>query len=122
MATITKPVLLDETGVTIKTAIEGISAAIVAGQLAPVTVSGTSVTLTAEAGKRYICGELTDLTLNVPASGMTDIIFQSGATPTVILISNNAKLPDGFVVEASKTYELNFLDGLGAVQSWTTSN
>lgn len=121
MANITKPVVLDETAQTTNLKLDNIAAAIVSGQLAPVTVTGTTATIVAEAGKRYICGELTELTFTPPAEGITDIIFTSGTTATVFnpLPQNGVIMPDGFVVEANKKYEFNFLDRMGVVQSWT---
>ncbi len=122
MATITKPVVLDETAQETNSKLDNIAAAIVSGQLAPVTVTGTTAIITAEAGKRYICGELTELTFTPPAEGITDIIFTSGTTATVLTLlpSNGVTMPDSFAIEANKKYELNFLDRLGVVQSWTT--
>ena len=122
MATITKPIVLDETAQITNSKLDNIAAAIVSGQLAPVTVTGTTATIVAEAGKRYICGELTELTFTPPSEGITDIIFTSGTTATVLTLlpANGVTMPDGFSVESGKKYEFNFLDRLGVVQSWTT--
>ena len=122
MATITKPVVLDETAQVTNSKLDTIAAAIVSGQLAPVTVTGTTATIVAEAGKRYICGELAELTFTPPAEGITDIIFTSGTTATVLTLlpANGVTMPDNFSVGSGKKYELNFLDRLGVVQTWTT--
>lgn len=122
MSTVTKPILLDETGQDIADSISSVAAAIVSGQLAPETVSGSTPSIVAEAGKRYICGECTSLSFTPPASGMTDVIFESGSTATVLTLpQSGVMMPDGFETEADKLYEINFLDGIGVVQAWSTS-
>lgn len=122
MATITKPVVLDETAQTTNSKLDNIAAAIVSGRLVPVTVTGTTATIVAEAGKRYICGELTELNFTPPAEGITDIIFTSGTTATIVTLlpTNGVKMPDNYNIEAGKKYEFNFLDRMGVFQSWTT--
>lgn len=87
-----------------------------------VTVSGTTATIVAEAGVRYVCGELAELTFTPPASGLTAIRFTSGSTPTVIslLPAADVKMPDDWTgtLEANQVYELNFEDRLGLVAQW----
>ena len=86
-----------------------------------VTVSGTTPTITALAGVRYVCGEVSTLDIAPCASGICDIVFTSGSTATVLTLPNTVKFPDGeFVPEADTTYEINILDGIyGAVMAWT---
>ena len=88
-----------------------------------VTVSGTTATIVAEAGVRYVCGELAELTFTPPASGLTAIRFTSGTTPTVIslLPAADVKMPDDWTgtLEANQVYELNFEDRLGLVAQWS---
>ena len=88
-----------------------------------VTVSGTTATIVAEAGVRYVCGELAELTFTPPASGLTAIRFTSGTTPTVIslLPTNDVKMPDDWTgtLDASQVYEINFEDRLGLVAQWS---
>ena len=96
---------------------------------APVEVSGTTPTITGKAGLRYICGEVDTLTITAPASGCIDVVFESGATPTVLTVTSAKtgvtaiKWANGFdatSLEANTTYELNILDGeYGVVGSWT---
>ena len=96
---------------------------------APVSVSGTTPTITGKAGLRYICGEVATLTITAPASGCIDVIFESGSTPTVLTVTSAKtgvsaiKWANGFdptALEANTTYEINILDGeLGVVGSWT---
>ena len=86
-----------------------------------VTVSGTSPTITALSGVRYVCGEVATLDFTPCATGICDVVFTSGSTPTVVTLPNTVKFPDGsFTAEANKTYEINILDGIyGAVMAWT---
>ena len=85
-----------------------------------VTLSGTIVTQTGADNTMYLCGELAELTFTAPQTGMTAIRFISGTTPTVATFANVTWL-NGFdptAIEASKTYEINILNGLGCA-AWT---
>ena len=86
-----------------------------------VTVSGTTPVITAASGVRYVCGEITTLDFTPCATGICDVVFASGSTPTVVTLPSTVKFPDGsFTAEANKTYEINILDGVyGVVMSWT---
>ena len=86
-----------------------------------VTVSGTTPTITAESGVRYVCGEVATLDFTPCTTGICDVVFTSGSTPTVVTLPNTVKFPDGaFTAEESKTYEINIMDGVyGVVMSWT---
>ena len=85
-----------------------------------VTVSGTSPVITAVSGVRYVCGEVATLDFTPCATGICDVVFTSGSTPTVVTLPNTVKFPDGsFTAEANKTYEINIMDGTyGVVMSW----
>ena len=90
------------------------------GEVQVVNVSGSNPTITAEYNKRYVCGEVSTLTITPASQGCTDVLFTSGTTPTVLNLPQTVKMPSWFTVEASKTYEINILDGVyGAVMSWT---
>ena len=85
-----------------------------------VTLSGTIVTQTGADNTMYLCGELAELTFTAPQTGMTAIRFSSGTTHTVATFTNVTWL-NGFdptAIEASKTYEVNILNGLGCA-AWT---
>lgn len=86
-----------------------------------VSVSGTTPTINAKSGIRYVCGEVATLDFTPSASGICDVVFTSGSTPTVVTLPSTVKFPDGaFTAEADTTYEINILDGIyGAVMSWT---
>lgn len=87
----------------------------------PVTVGGTTPTIVASAGMQYICEEVATLNFTPSATGICDVIFTSGSTPTVLTLPSTVKFPDGeFTPEANKTYEINILNGVyGAVMAWT---
>ena len=86
-----------------------------------VMVSGTTPTITALSGVRYICGEVATLDITPCANGICDIVFTSGSTATVLTLPSTVKFPDGeFVPEANTTYEISILNGIyGVVVSWT---
>lgn len=86
-----------------------------------VLVEGTTPTITALSGVWYVCGEVATLDFTPCATGICDVVFTSGSTPTVVTLPNTVKFPDGaFTAEANKTYEINVMDGVyGVVMAWT---
>lgn len=94
-----------------------------------VSVSGTTPSITAKPGVRYVCGEVATLTIVAPASGCIDVIFTSGSTATVLTVSSAKtgvtaiKWANGFdptSLEANTRYEILIDDGeWGMVASWT---
>jgi len=87
-----------------------------------VTVTGSTPSITALPGIRYVCGECTTLDITLPASGCIDVTFESGSTPTVLSGLDNVRWTNGFYpdnLEANTTYEINIADGLGVAASWT---
>ena len=94
---------------------------------APVTVSGTTPSITAMAGVRYICGEVSTLDITVPESGDVEIIFDSGSTATVLTITpptgvTAVKWANGFdptSLDANTRYDIIITDGeWGLAASW----
>jgi hypothetical protein len=92
----------------------------------PVTVTGSTPTITALAGVQYVCGEVATLDITLPASGCVDVRFESGSTATVLTITPpsgmTVKWANGFdpnSLEANTTYEINIADGLGVAGTWT---
>ena len=95
---------------------------------APESVSGSTPSITAKSGVRYICGECSTLSVVAPESGCTDIVFESGSTATVLTVTSAKsgvsaiKWPSWFDpdnLDANVTYEINILDGeFGVVTSW----
>lgn len=86
-----------------------------------VQVEGTTPTITALSGVRYICGEVATLDITPCATGICDIVFTSGSTATVLTLPSTVKFPDGeFIPETNTTYEINILNGIyGVAVSWT---
>lgn len=94
---------------------------------APETVSGTTPTITAKAGVRYVCGECSTLDITAPASGDIEVIFDSGSTPTVLTVTpptgvTAVKWANGFdptSLDADTRYDLIITDGeWGLAASW----
>ena len=84
------------------------------------TVTGTTLTLNpAVDNTMYLCGELTELTVTAPTSGIFAVRFTSGTTPTVVTFTG-ITMPDDWptTLDASTTYEINVLNGFGVWQSW----
>ena len=87
-----------------------------------VEVSGTDLVITGKASYRYNCGELYTLSITPPETGTMDIIFTSGATPTVLTLPNTVKMPTWWAgIETNTTYEMCITDGVYCgVMSWAT--
>ena len=68
---------------------------------APVSVTGTTPTITALPGIQYICGEVLTLDITLPASGIVDVVFTSGSTPTVLTTTP----PTGVTVEWANDFD-----------------
>ena len=88
----------------------------------PVTITGSTPTITALPGVRYVCGEVATLDITLPASGCIDVTFESGSTPTVLSGLDNVRWTGDFDpdnLDANTTYEINIADGLGVAGSWT---
>lgn len=92
-----------------------------------VSVSGTTPTINALPGVRYVCGEVATITINPPTSGIVDIVFTSGSTPTVLTVTPPSGMAmmwlNGFdptSLDADTVYEVNIADGcLGVVGAWS---
>ena len=86
-------------------------------------ITNTNPVIIGEDNHRYVCGTVDTLTLTPPSSGIVDVIFTSGTTPTVLSVPNTVKWPGWFdptSLDASTTYEINIMDGVyGAVMAWT---
>lgn len=85
-------------------------------------VSGTTPTIAGVADHRYICGEVSSISITPPSDGIIDVIFTSGSSVAVLTLPNTVKVPDWFVVQTNHIYEINILNGeFAAVMSWTLS-
>ena len=87
------------------------------------TVTGTTVSITGVANTRYLCGEVSTISITPPQSGIIDVIFTSGSSVAVLTVPSTVKWPSGFDpnnLSANTIYELNIMDGVyGAVMEWT---
>ena len=99
-----------------------------ADKVAEVTVSTAGdVTQALDAGKLYhFTGALSSLTLTLNAAASGQIAqyhfdFTTGSTVPTLTVPNTVTMPDGFAVEANKRYEVDILNGYGAVMSWAIS-
>ena len=86
------------------------------------TVSGTTPSITGMPNVRYICGEVSSISITPPASGSMTVRFDSGSTATVLTVPNTVKFPawfDATSLDINTTYEIMITDGVyGAVMSW----
>lgn len=89
------------------------------------TAADTVVEL--EPNKLYIFPEMASLTYTLATPADTSIaneyhfVFRSGATATELVHPANVSVPDGFVVDKNKIYEISILEGCLAYQSWAVS-
>ena len=87
-----------------------------------ISVTGSTPSITGESGKRYICGTVDSISITPPQTGIIDVVFSSGTTPTVLTVPSSVMFPawfDSTSLNASTVYELNIQDGFGAVSKWT---
>lgn len=93
------------------------------GEATVETVSGSNPVITGVANTRYICGEVSTISITPPQSGIIDVIFTSGSSVAVLTVPSTVKWPSGFdptSLETDTTYEINILDGVyGAVMTWS---
>jgi len=86
------------------------------------TVTGATPVIVGVKNKKYLCGTLTSLSITPPVSGMMDVRFTSGSTPTVLTVPNTVIFPgwfDATALEANTVYEINIEDGVYAtVMTW----
>lgn len=92
-----------------------------------VTVSGNTPSIAATDKTLYLCGKPTSLTISsLPASGLFEIIFESGSAAPQIILPANVLLPGGLTIEAGYLYGVSIrvcevcgtVYGLAAVQGW----
>lgn len=85
-----------------------------------VKISETEPVIVANKNTRYICGEVSSLDFTPSLTGICDVVFTSGETPTALTLPNTVKMPEWWTgVEANKTYEINISDGIyGVITIW----
>ena len=78
-------------------------------------VTGSDPEITGVDNNRYVCGVVDTISITPPDSGIIDVIFESGDTPTVLTIPETVLLPNWFdasSLQANTIYEFNILDGV----------
>ena len=86
-----------------------------------IIVEGTEPTIDAVANNRYICGEVTTLTVNPPEEGIIEVVFSSGTTPSVLILPTSVKMPEWFEIQSGYTYAVSIENTrYGTVMSWQT--
>ena len=84
-----------------------------------IEISESDPVITATPNTQYICGEVATLSFTPYQIGVSDVIFTSGSTPTVLTLPNTVKMPEWFTIEANRVYEINVSNGIyGSVMSW----
>lgn len=87
-----------------------------------IEVSETAPTINGIANTRYLCGEVTSISITPPAYGICDVRFTSGSTVTILTLPSTVKMPawfDATALEANTIYEINIVDGVyGTVATW----
>ena len=88
------------------------------------TVSGAAVTITGQPNTRYMCGEVTSISITPPAAGSIDVVFTSGSTVAVLTLPSAVKMPEWFdasTLDTNTIYEILITDGVyGSVMTWAT--
>ncbi len=87
-------------------------------------VSGAAVTITGQPNTRYMCGEVTSISITPPAAGSIDVVFTSGSTVAVLTLPSTVKMPEWFdpsTLDTNTVYEILITDGVyGSVMTWAT--
>ena len=116
MSSVTKPIILDETGQEILAAINNLPKSVIEE-----TVAGATPSITGKDNHRYICGTVTSISITPPQTGIIDVVFTAGNGCTLTL-PNTVLLPEGFdptTLTQGTTYEINIADGIyGVVAEW----
>ena len=91
----------------------------IAGSVNRVFVNGTDPYIEAKSNTRYECGVIYGITFIPPDRGTTELMFRSGSSKTVLSLPNTVRMPEWFLIEANRIYEISITDGVyGAVMSW----
>ena len=88
-------------------------------------ISGTAPSIIAEENGRYVCGEVTSISITPCAQGICDIQFTSGSSVAVLTIPSTVIFPEWFdpaTLETDTVYEISIVDGkYAAVGMWAVS-
>lgn len=79
------------------------------------TITDTDPDITGADNTRYVCGVVDTISITPPETGIIDVIFESGDTPTVLTIPETVLFPawfDASSLQSNTIYEFNILDGV----------
>lgn len=79
------------------------------------TITDTDPDITGTDNTRYVCGVVDTISITPPETGIIDVIFESGDTPTVLTIPETVLFPawfDATSLQSNTIYEFNILDGV----------
>lgn len=86
------------------------------------TMTSSNTTATLNPNEVYYFPTMSSLSITLgTATSMFDeyhFFFTSGSTKTTLTIPSSVKLPDGFEIEANKTYEISIANNLLLCQGW----
>lgn len=86
------------------------------------TISSTTPTITGEPNVRYMCGEVSSISITPPNAGTIDVVFTSGTTAALLTVPSTVKWPvwfDATTLETNTIYEILITDGIyGSVMTW----
>ena len=86
------------------------------------TVTGTSVSITGVANHRYMCGEVSTISITPPQTGSIEVIFTSGSQVALLSVPNTVMFPEDFDPDSLQiytVYDILIMDGIyGGVMQW----
>ena len=92
------------------------------GSMNVTTITGTTPSIIAEENGRYVCGEVSTISITPCTQGICDIQFTSSSTAAVLTIPNTVKFPgwfDSTSLDTDTVYEISIVDGVyAAVGTW----
>lgn len=95
------------------------------GSMNVMSVSGTTPSIVAAENCRYVCGEVSTISITPCAQGICDIQFTSGTTAALLTIPSTINFPEWFdatALETNKVYEISIVDGVyAAVAYWAVT-
>lgn len=86
-------------------------------------LSGTDPVISMQPNCRYICGEVSSISITAPAVGISNVRFISG-TSVSVLTSTDIIWPEWFdptALDTSTVYEITVSDGYGSIATWPAS-
>ena len=85
-----------------------------------IPVDGTDPVIVAESTCQYVCGEVYSLNFTPSQHGLSDVVFKSGSTPTILTLPETVIMPEWYEgIESGYTYEINVSEGIyGTIVKW----